>query len=239
MKKAPLFILYITALLLSSSTTLFAQKRKVQNLPNYDKKQKLHFGFLLGLNSTDFIVTRIGTFNQLDTLYTLEPQKQSGFNLGIVTSLRLAENFDLRFVPDLAFSQRNIDYTFYVNGIKKETVTKKIESTFLEFPIDLKFKSNRVNNFRAYALGGLRYCIDMVSQAKVEEKDKELVRLIKNDYGYEIGVGVDFYMELFKLSFEIKMYHGLPNLLVKDNLIYNSSLDALYSKIFNFSMTFE
>ena len=59
----------------------------------------------------------------------------------------------------------------------------------------------------------------MVSQAKVKAKDKEFVKLARQDYGYEIGVGVDFYMPMFKLSPEIKMYHGLKNLLVKEILI--------------------
>lgn len=140
-----------------------AQRNTVQNLPKYDK-QKLHFGFLLGMNKTDFVVKRIGTFNYLDSLYVVEVQPTSGFNLGIVSNLRLAEHFDLRFVPDLAFSQRNLIYSFYENGVPFSTTVKQIESTFLEFPLELKYKSARVKNYRVYVLAGFRYSIDMVSQ---------------------------------------------------------------------------
>ena len=79
----------------------------------------------------------------------------------------------------------------------------------------------------------------MVSQAKVKAKDKEFVKLQRNDYGYEIGVGCDFYLPMFKFSPEIKMYHGVRNLLVKDNLVYSQSLDGLFTKMFTLSLTFE
>ncbi|MBK7853530.1 MAG: hypothetical protein IPJ79_00185 [Bacteroidetes bacterium] len=88
-------------------------------------------------------------------------------------------------------------------------------------------------------MGGVKYSIDMVSQAKVESKDKEFVKLRRNDFGYTIGLGMDFYLPMFKFSPEIKMYHGLKNLLVKDDLIYSRSIDALQTKMFMLSLTFE
>ncbi len=163
----------------------------------------------------------------------------SGFNLQIVTNMRMGEHFDLRFLPGLAFASRNLIYTFQPGRPLENVVTKKVESTFVEFPLDVKFKSARLNNFRAYVLGGVKYSIDMVSQAKVKAKDKEFVKLQRNDYGYEIGVGCDFYLPMFKFSPEIKMYHGVRNLLVKDNLVYSQSLDGLFTKMFTLSLTFE
>ncbi len=215
-----------------------AQRQKVKNLPKYDK-QKVHFGFLLGINTSGFRVDRVGNFNQLDSLYVADADKQAGFNLGIVANLRISENFDLRFVPDLAFTQRNIDYTFYDAGTMVGVTTKEIESTYLQFPLLVKFKSNRINNYRAYVIAGFKYGIDMVSQAKVENKDKEFVKLSKQDYGYEIGFGFDFYLERFKFSPEIKMYNGIKNLLVDDPKIFSSSLESLRSKTFMISLLFE
>lgn len=215
----------------------FSQRKKVQNLPKYDK-QRMHFGFLLGINVTDFTIRRVAQFNSLDSLHVVESDPQTGFNIGIVANLKLASNFDLRFVPDLAFSQRNLEYTFY-SGSEEIVVVKDIESTFLQFPLDLKFKSNRINNYRGYVVAGIKYTVDMVSQAKVENQDKDFVKLRRNDYGYQFGVGFDFYLERFKFSPEIKMYHGVRNLLVDDPKIFSSSLDALRSKVFMISFTFE
>lgn len=231
-----IFCLMVT--LMVCSLTVSAQRNTIQNLPKYDK-QKLHFGFLLGMNKTDFVVKRIGTFNYLDSLYVVEVQPTSGFNLGIVSNLRIAEYFDLRFVPDLSFSQRNLIYSFYENGVPFSTTVKQIESTFLEFPLEIKYKSARVKNYRIYVLAGFRYSIDMVSQEKVENKDRDFVRLSRKDYGYTIGMGFDLYMQLFKLSPEIKMYHGIPDLLVPDNRIFSTSLSSLRSKIWQISLTFE
>lgn len=229
--------LVLVLVVLFTGGSAFAQRKRVQNLPKYDK-QKFHFGFLLGINVTDFTIRRIPEFNKLDSLYVVESSKQTGFNIGIVTNLKLTNNLDLRFIPDLAFSQRNLEYTFKDLG-KDVVVVKEIESTFLQFPLDLKFKSNRVNNYRVYVVGGIKYTIDMVSQAKVENKDKDFVKLRRNDYGYQYGVGFDFYLERFKFSPEIKMYHGARNLLVDDPKIFSSSLDALRSRVFLISFTFE
>ena len=226
-------------LILSLPMAGMAQRDVVPNLPKYDKEKKIHFGFILGLNVTDFYIKRKGIFNNSDSLYSVESAKQAGFNLGIVSDLHLGDNFDLRFIPDLSFAQRNLNYVIYVNGVKYKTVIKKVESTFLEFPLELKFKSKRINNYRIFVLGGGKYSIDMVSQAKVRNKDKEYVKLRKNDFGYTIGAGMDFYMELFKFSIELKMYNGLNNLLVKDPSIYSRTLDKLNSKIFLINFTFE
>ncbi|MFM7176102.1 MAG: porin family protein [Bacteroidota bacterium] len=215
----------------------WAQRDRVKNLPAYDR-QRVHFGFLLGLNTTDFKVKRIPDFNTSDTLFRVESDKQSGFNIGIIANVGLNELFSVRFAPDLAFSQRNLYYTFY-DANQPVEVVKEIESTFLEFPLDLKLKSKRVNNYRMYVLAGVRYNIDMVSQAKVQNKDKDFVKLKRNDYGYQYGIGIDFYMERFKFGTELKMYHGFRNLLVDDPAIFSSSIDALRSRIFQISFTFE
>lgn len=227
----------VLSVLAVSSIETQAQRKKVQNLPNYDR-QKVHFGFLLGLNTTDFVIRRIPEFNSLDSLYIVESDPQTGFNLGIIANLKLGEHFDLRFVPDLAFSQRNLEYTFNTSG-QNIKVIKEVESTFLEFPLLLKFKSSRINNYRVYVIAGGKYSIDMVSQAKVENQDKQYVKLQKQDYGYEIGFGFDFYLERFKFSPEIKMFHGVRNLLVDDPAIFSTSLRALYTKTFVISLTFE
>ena len=41
---------------------------------------------------------------------------------------------------------------------------------------------------------------------------------------YEIGVGIDFYLEYFKFSPEFKATFGLLDMLVKEETIYSSSI---------------
>lgn len=230
--KIKLLIYFILFFLLTKVS--FAQKNKVKNLENFDK-HILHFGFLLGTNSANFIIRPNADKLLNDTLYAINAVKQPGFSLGIVSDLKIFENFNLRFIPCLTFSTRKIDYVF-----KSSLVSKTVESTFLEFPLSLKFKSDRVNNYRMYVLGGGKYTIDMSSNKDVETSaEKAILKINRNDFLGEVGIGMDFYLEYFKLSPEIKYAFGLRNLVVNDNSIYSSSLDRLNSKIIYFSLTFE
>ncbi len=236
MKKAAqlfLILIFITA----SFESVNAQRIIVKNQEKYDK-QWIHFGFLLGTNKTNFKVSRAENLLQNDSVLFLSADGQTGFDLGIISNLRIAENFDLRFTPMLAFSQRNMNYNMTLKVAGSNLVTKKIESTFIQFPLLLKFKSNRVNNYRFYVLGGAKYMIDLVSQAAVEN-DEQLVKLKKYDYGYEIGFGMDLYLPLFKFAPEIKMYQGIPNILANDNAVYTTSLGGLKTRIWSISFTFE
>lgn len=208
------------------------------NLPKYDH-QAIHFGFSIGLNNTDFRTVLAPDLKTRDSIYSVESESVSGLNLGIVSNLRIGEYWDLRFIPALAFTQRNLLYNFIYSSSSGGIITKNVESTYLEFPVDLKFKSKRVNNYRVYALAGGRYAVDMVSQAKVKVKDKDIIKLKRYDYGYEIGLGFDFYLTYFKFSPEIKMFNGIPNLLVKENTRFSDPISKLNSKIFLVSFLFE
>lgn len=216
----------------------FAQRQGVLNLPKYDKA-KLHFGFTLGINSASFNIKYADDFRKQDSIYTVNADRSSGLNLGIISDLRIGKHFNLRFIPSLSFAQRNLVYSLYVNDTLKGKPLKKIESTYLEFPLDLKLKSERLTNIRFYVLVGGKYAIDMVSQAKVVNKDREIVKLKRYDYGYHIGLGMDIYMTYFKFSPEIKMYNGLNDLLAQDGRTYSKPLKSLYAKTFLVSFTFE
>lgn len=235
--KYALRLLSIVLLLSGTHRACEAQRIKVKNLDKYDK-QWIHFGFMLGMNNTDFKLERAPDFYASDSVLHVEADAQPGFNLGIIANLHMGNNFDLRFVPDLAFSQRDLVYKMTTKVGASDVVIKKVESTFLTFPIELKFKSNRVNNYRFYVIGGFKYMIDLVSQAKVENSE-ELVKLSRKDYGYTVGVGMDLYLPLFKFAPEIKMFQGLPNVLVSDPTVYSSTFSSLKSRIFTISLTFE
>ncbi len=222
-----------------SASTLSAQKRKVLNLPNYDK-QTIHFGFLLGTNSFNFIPTPIKDLRNIDSVLTIEPGAAAGFTLGIISNLHIGDNFDLRFLPTLSFGEKRLDYK--IRLVSQDSVisrTKRVESTFLEFPLLLKFKSARLNNGRAYIIGGFKPVIDLASQDKVDDKGEKILKLKRNDFNYEIGFGFDFYSQYFKFTPEIKMSYGLKNLLVQDNNLYTLGLNSLHSKAIYFSITFE
>ena len=217
----------------------YSQKyKKSQNLARYDF-QKIHFGFTLGINELNFNLQKNSNTITNDTLKTIYTKSQKGFNLGIVSNLRLGKYTDLRFVPALIFAERQLEYGFEDELSIKQEKLKKIESTLLEFPVYFKYKSERYNNFRAYILTGIKYSMDIASQDEIDDEGQEIVKLKKNDFMGEIGFGLDFYLEYFKFSPQIKISHGLVNLLTKDQTIYTQSINGLKTNGWMLSFTFE
>jgi hypothetical protein len=211
------------------------------NLPAYDRTP-VHFGFIIGINSTNFFVQPIANLpsNFNNSVKSIYSQPKTGFNLGIVTELKIAPYLKLRFVPDLAFSERDLAYS--IAGADTFTVLKKVQSTFLDFPIDVKLISKRLNNVQLYVLSGLKYTVDLASQKGVDQNlagVNATVRIIRNDYGYEAGAGIQFFLPYFKFGIEFKVSMGVRDLLIRDNSVYTESLETLRSKVFLLTFTFE
>ena len=232
MKKILIFLLLI------SSFSSFGQRhKKPQNLPRYDFK-KIHFGFTLGINSLNFNINKNKKFLDNDTLLSTLSQDQKGFNLGIVSNLRLGRYTDLRFIPTLVFGERILNYQFNETS-NLNLNDKRIESTLLDFPISLKYKSERYNNFRTYVMCGIKYSLDIASQSEIDDEGQELVKLNNHDLMLEGGFGIDFYLQYFKFSPQIKISHGIINILSKDNTLYTQTLNNLKTSSWMLSFTFE
>ena len=214
-----------------------AQRKKVLNTPKYDL-DPLHFGFTVGLNTMDFNIYNSKQINFFDTVYSVNAIRQTGFNLGIVSNLRLMRFLDLRFLPGISFGQRNLEYLVRGNnGFYKKTM--KIESTFLEFPFQLKYKAKRVNNYRPYLIAGFNYRIDLAARDKVKEEERPMILLERHDIYYELGFGVDYYLPFFKFSTEIKYAVGLNNIINPDPTEYARAIERLVSNLVVISFHFE
>lgn len=238
MKKVVTYILIVASVLLSFlSSAQEASERG--NLSNY-YNEKLHFGFTIGVNRTNFIIQNAQHFERFDSLKWIHSTPKTGFNLGIVSELALHKYVTLRFIPNLSFAERNLE--FYFEGVDTLVRKKTIESTFLNFPLDLKLRSKRVGNFGAYILAGWSYSLDLASKRKTQtsiDPNEQIVKLKRDDFGYEVGAGAEFYLQYFKFAIEAKLSMGTKNLLIKDNTVYSNSIDKLNSKVFLISLTFE
>ena len=224
-----------------------AQRTKIMNLPKHDHNI-VNFGFSLGINKTDFVLDPAANFLKQDSLFDVQAEPGSGFNLGIMSELRITEHLNFRFIPDLSFTQRTLIYTFDTSIVKSRStllppIRKDIQSTFLEFPFEFKYSSRRINNYRMYLLAGMKYSLDMASDKKVNVSDpnpyKARVKIQGVDYGYFFGFGLDCYLQYFRFSPEIKVYHGMNNLVVNDGKVFSTCINQLHSKIFLLSFIFE
>ncbi len=227
----------ITLLVLASGLSLKAQ----DNLPSYDR-QKLRFGFSIGYNSSALRVVKQPYFSQNDTVLEINPRSGPGFNIGIVSNVLLFKYVDLRFTPQLSFTDRGLNYIFKDAA---DNTDRPIESTYLDFPLSIKVRSIRHRNVGFYVIGGVKYSYDVISQKKVTKGEDPFdvttrkVKLNNTDFSYEWGFGWDLYYQYFKFSPEIKFSYGMNNLLKKEDHRYSRPLDQLFSRVLVLNFYFE
>ena len=211
------------------------------NLPNY-YEEKLNFGFLIGFNRANFNIDPAVHFERFDSLKSVTCIPQPGFNLGIVSDYAFHKYITLRFTPNIAFCERDLSYV--IKGRDSLVYLKKIESTFLNFPLDLRLRSKRVKNFGAYVLAGGAYNLDLASKKNLSKEispvlSQQLVKIRRDDISYEVGAGMEFYLMYFKFAIEAKLSLGTRNMLIKENTIFSNSINSLNSRVFLISFTFE
>lgn len=218
----------------------------------------MHFGFTIAGNSTDFRINPKPNSQFPDTVIisngdttryrvnTVFSQPAPGFAIGLVSDIRLQEYIRLRFTPSISFGSRKIEYTLAnVAQDSFKVFQKQVESTFLIFPIEAKIQSKRLDNFSAYVIGGGGYMLDLNSRKKAggvatgPNQLDENVKLKRDDFFYSAGAGVDFYLQYFKLGFEIKLLIGTKNLLKPENSIFTNSIEKIRSRMVAFTVTFE
>lgn len=222
------------------------------NLPKF-YKNKMHFGFSLAYNKTDFRIHTVKNSDFPDTtiagvtygIKSIYSRSDPGFAIGIISDFRLHEYIRLRFTPNISFASRSLEYTMQNNNRDSSKVYKKsVESTFLIFPLELKLQSKRLDNFGAYVIAGGGYTLDLVSKKKAggiggANQLDDAVQLKRDDFFYSGGAGVDFYLQYFKLGLEVKLISGTKNLIQPLNNIFTKSIDKVNSRMVIFSVTFE
>jgi len=226
-------IVIILALLLSISASAqfdFSKSEQYKNRPYY-------FGITLGYNQAFFKMDYDPSFVQTDTILSIVPLHSSGFSLGLLGNLKVVNHLDLRFNPTLNFTEKNLGYTFKENAPDRED--KQIESIIMTLPLQVKLKSDRVKNFRAYLLGGVKYDYDLASNASSRQAD-DIVKLARDDLGFEAGFGFEFYLPYFIFSPEIKFSYGARDVHVYEpQNQYSNRIGRLISRMIVFSIHLE
>lgn len=206
-------IIFILFLILSKpffsqewSKSMFA-KNPIINKENFDK-QRVHWGYFLGFNSYDFKINK--KINAQDIIV----QRNLGFNVGLISNLRIMEHVDLRFEPGLYYTQRDLNFP---NFTTKQDALREVKSTYIHFPLLLKLSSKRMGNVKPYVLGGFSSSLNLSSNSdSPDDNSAQRFRLNKNTTNYELGFGIDLYFEWFKFSPSVRGVFGLKNELIAD-----------------------
>jgi hypothetical protein len=212
------------------------------NMPDHDDNF-IRFGINIGANRSHFSFTHHPYFLQQDSVMVIESVNSTGINLAWMVNIRLSEHFDIRTYPvDLTFTEKSFEYNLkYPDGPGGESpvTEKKVQSISLSLPIQLKFTSDRIDNFKVYMMAGVKGEYDLASNAGAR-KAENLIKLKRLDYGVEAGLGFHFYFPMFVLTPEIKMGWGIGNLHSRDvNLKFSNTIDKISSRIISFSLTVE
>ncbi|MBI5372576.1 MAG: outer membrane beta-barrel protein [Sphingobacteriales bacterium] len=233
-------IVFLLPVLLFLSKPAAAQMGKVElNMYDHDSKP-YYFGITVGINLARFQTELHPRFLQSDSVYVGEPLNSGGLTLGLSATARISNRFQVRFNPQLMFIERNIFYKLKYPDLDGRTeVTKKVESVIMSFPLQVKFQSDRIGNFRVYTLAGFKADIDMASNARAK-KAEELIKIEKHDFGPEFGIGFNFFFPSFIFSPEIKISNGLRNIHARDeNLRFSNVFDKIQSRMIVFSIHLE
>jgi len=195
----------------------------------------IHFGILMGYNTSDFRIQRSQAFLFNDTITSLKSYKSPGFSLGIISNYRISRHFDFRLLPSLTFSERGIQF----NTFEDTNVVKSLEAINLDIPLLIKFKSDPYKDMRVYLIGGLRYGLDMASNVK-SRNTEDMIKINRHDVSLDYGIGLEIYFPMFILAPEIRISQGLFNINVPNKkLIYSRMIDALFSRSILFTLHFE
>jgi hypothetical protein len=212
--KRTLIIIMLLLVYTSASAQLFSKER-IKNQENFDKTF-LTWGYFLGFNSYDF------KFNY-DAGHAFEKdilvETTVGFNVGLVGDLRINEYFNLRFEPGLYISQRNLQYdeSNFDPDFNQSDLTREVKSTYIHFPLLLKVSSKRLNNFKPFLVGGFSTALNLSSnEENPDDNNAGQFRTKKGMFFYEVGFGIDFYLEWFKFTPSIRGVFAINDELVRD-----------------------
>ncbi len=195
----------------------------------YDEKP-LHFGFMFGLTSSNYYAN--GFPNVLVNDVTGEPlsltsPRTFGFQIGGIVNYALSKHVEVKSGLNIALYDRQIQFA------NEDLISR--ESTWLEIPVLLKFRSVRRQNHRMYLISGLKLGLE----ANVKKKNTA-VTANTSELSLEYGIGFERFYRFFKFSPEIRISHGLNNLFVPPGTVNSySKLSQLNSHTISLIFNFE
>jgi len=201
------FFLFQTA-----SAQLFTQEKIINN-ENFDKV-KLSWGYYLGFSSYDF------NFDYIEDKPDILVKRNAGFNVGLVSNLRINEFIDIRFEPGLNITTRELYFPeSYFNGtsFSSSDLIREVKSTYIHLPLLVKFSTKRLNNFKPFIVGGFSTALNLSSNEKnPDDNANGQFRTKSNMFFYELGFGIDLYLYYFKFTPSIRGIFAINDELIRD-----------------------
>jgi hypothetical protein len=200
-----------------------------------------YFGLTLGYNYSNLHISKSNKFLASDSIMSVDPGTSAGIAMGLMATARLNDHFQVRANPQLIIGgSKTIAYTLSKSKPGEALFQNQVlPATLVSFPIQIKFNSDRIGNFKTYLMAGLKYDIDLSSNSSARNTE-DLIKLKPYDFGFELGIGFNFYLPFVTISPEIKISNGLSNIHQLDPALkYSNTLDKILSRMVVFSLHFE
>ena len=222
------------ALLLCISFASMAQRGEVYQ-PFHDELP-YYLGMSIGLNNNYLNFNRNIDFIRPNTsaVSSINPINNLALNLGLSGTLRLSKHTLLRLNPTVLIAGSKNLYTFSKRSNPTDTQTMNAASAIINIPLALKIESDRYNAFhftdimRHYVFLGGKIDYDLLGSNRSVILSKNVATSSRTpynntlngfDYGYEVGLGLSFYLPYATISPEVKFSYGIRNLNKGDALL--------------------
>ncbi|MDX2062646.1 MAG: porin family protein [Bacteroidia bacterium] len=199
----------------------------------------LSFGFTIGMNLAD-VRAEFATFPLVvpadalgRSLVNIAVASQPGLNLGLVATAKLGDRLDLRVAPQVSLQQRNFTFEFD-NG---DASVRKLESSYLQVPILLKYKSAVYRDYRVFVALGPVISLNLASDEDVAN-DPELLKIEKTDFSWQFSFGFDIYGDKVKLTPELFYQIGTRDVYVPLNEEVPGAIRSVYTQTVGIQLTF-
>jgi len=200
-----------------------------------------YFGATFGYNTSSLHAIKSSKFLQNDSVLVALPGSSGGVSIGLLATGRLNNHFQIRFNPQVIIGgSRTVSYTLGTPALGEPVnQIRTLPDMIVDFPLHFKFNSDRIDNFRVYLLGGVKYDIVFSSNA-TEGNLGDQIKFKPSDFGVEGGIGFNFFLPYFTLSPEIKFSNGLSNILESSPTVkYSSVFSRVETRMIMFSLHFE
>jgi hypothetical protein len=118
-------------------------------------------------------------------------------------------------------SNRNLNYnpaSFGDSEFVENIHLREVKSTYIHFPLLLKISTKRLNNFKPFITSGISTAINLSSNEKnLEDNSSGQFRTKRNVFFYELGFGIDLYLEWFKFTPSIRGIFAISDEVVRDD----------------------
>ncbi len=213
----------------------FFNKEKVQNNRNYLEQRRWSWGYYLGFNNLDFKIDRIEETEEILV------SKNVGFNVGLIGNYKINDYMDLRLEPGVIFSNRDLDFTAF--GDDQVAAFRETKAAYVYVPVVMKFSTKRLNNFKPFVSAGIGFAHNLSSnEDNPDDNAAGQFRMKTSNYFYEIGFGIDFYLEYFKFTPSIKGIFAINDELIRDkdpDSPWTSNIEQITSRGIFINFTFQ